>query len=501
MKRSISNFILLISIVFPLFVMANPPQPQVPREAFQGFYREITYDIQCKSGSCSPGVCLSMANFLKSEINKRNLTTNFDPKLHCEFDGAAQSYAQQLVNPHVQYINVVIPAIAQVLKDNLQQISNTSHIVNRLQQRTASIPFPGYQSTPTPSPAAPTNNQTANRRSIDSRVIEYPFSRVIRELECTGDGCPQGLCSAAVEVFRNEIRNQGLTTNISAQNLCHSSASGQQTVNLQSRLKTGHYQYLTESAKAFARILREISGNNQIAIYDYDYAFENRVSSVLEQLHTRHVLSNTPAASDLNFLNQIQRIQGQSQANINRLISLSRGYSDLITRRSASARGCVNSPNTNPNFSCLNDQERYGITYYTGSGYREINQALRINQIIPQTRTMISQIQSGMRKLRPFRGVVFRGINTQQPFANVQAGGTLRDSGFLSTSTSPKTAMEFARSYSGTLLILSSKTCVSVDDISASRGEGEVICHPGTRFQITHRISQEGTLYILADEI
>lgn len=132
---------------------------------------------------------------------------------------------------------------------------------------------------------------------------------------------------------------------------------------------------------------------------------------------------------------------------------------------------------------CLITQNEYlAIRIYTGSYYRQINSALRNLdlQSLKNYKILIKFLMSGLNKLENYVGVTKRGSSLKSELTTFcEAGNAFADRGFMSTSV----ASGFGGEYR---FILASATCKYVAPISTYSQEEEVLCLPGTLFQVRY---------------
>jgi hypothetical protein len=137
---------------------------------------------------------------------------------------------------------------------------------------------------------------------------------------------------------------------------------------------------------------------------------------------------------------------------------------------------------------CFITQNEYlAIRLYTGSYYRQINAALRNLdlQSLKSYKVLIKFLMSGLNKLDNFVGVTKRGSILKSELTTFcEAGNAFGDRGFMSTSV----ASGFSGAYR---FVLASATCKYVAPISTYTQEEEVLCLPGTLFQV--RYFQDGS--------
>ena len=130
----------------------------------------------------------------------------------------------------------------------------------------------------------------------------------------------------------------------------------------------------------------------------------------------------------------------------------------------------------------LTQNEYVAIRIYTGNYYQQINAALRNLdlQTLKNYRVLIKFLMAGLNKLENYVGVTKRGTNLKSELTTFcEAGNAFGDRGFMSTSV----AGGFGGQYR---FILASATCKYVAPISSVSSEEEVLCLPGTLFQVRY---------------
>lgn len=140
----------------------------------------------------------------------------------------------------------------------------------------------------------------------------------------------------------------------------------------------------------------------------------------------------------------------------------------------------------------MTDAELLAIAYYTGDGYRVLNQSLRQQENLEEVKPVITLVNSGLDKLKSYRGYVRRGTNMPAEFlAQHEIGADLIYTGYTSTSLGDGFSAQYK-------LVIFSQTCKYLDPISSVKGENEVLCKPGTQFHILH---QEGNTFLMYEKL
>jgi hypothetical protein len=146
----------------------------------------------------------------------------------------------------------------------------------------------------------------------------------------------------------------------------------------------------------------------------------------------------------------------------------------------------------------LDDSHRNAIKEYTGSMYIDVNQALRKGKPIPaadrKDMKLVDEAFSKAKTTEPLE--VYRGIGPSDSdmFANLKAGDSFQDKGFVSTSTDKDTADNFSRGDTPTMMQINvpkGSKAISVDSMSvfqkgghAKRSENEILLNRGGSFKV-----------------
>lgn len=141
-------------------------------------------------------------------------------------------------------------------------------------------------------------------------------------------------------------------------------------------------------------------------------------------------------------------------------------------------------------------REAAAVKHYTGSGYAEINAALRTDAAPTGASASLSVFKKAARALndvlgrlgKPHVGDVYRGINpervgavTEEVIKDYVVGKTVTWPAFTSSTTARGTAGAFGdRIY----FIIDAKTPRSLKKLSAYPGENEVLFRAGTKFEV-----------------
>jgi hypothetical protein len=124
--------------------------------------------------------------------------------------------------------------------------------------------------------------------------------------------------------------------------------------------------------------------------------------------------------------------------------------------------------------------EYLALSLYTGAYYQQINAALRKLDLqqLKNYRLLIKFLIAGLSKIKDYVGVTKRGTNLKsETIGHCKANAAFADRGFLSTSV----GAGFGGNYR---FVLASKSCKYIASFSRFPDEEEVLCLPGTVFQI-----------------
>nr|WP_264081681.1 ADP-ribosyltransferase [Gandjariella thermophila] len=140
-----------------------------------------------------------------------------------------------------------------------------------------------------------------------------------------------------------------------------------------------------------------------------------------------------------------------------------------------------------PELRPLTDEQLYVIADYKGSGYKEINEALRAGDpdALERLAPKIETLESSIEKMPRYKGETYRGIAVRQAdlddlLARYEIGKTVREPAF--TSTSPDSP------YHGNVMFVVDST--NGRDISCL-GEHEVVYPPDYEFTVTDKYFDE----------
>ena len=147
-------------------------------------------------------------------------------------------------------------------------------------------------------------------------------------------------------------------------------------------------------------------------------------------------------------------------------------------------------------FAEISDDEAGALIGYSTNLYPGFNGPLRagIDQLAKDQAALTKLAISGLNKLPPFNGLVYRhGQNFPGYEAVNQEGGIVSDMAFLSTAVKQQ-ACANAGEFHEVLEVLTSGTGRDLSRLSAfGQGEAEVLFKPGTRFRVTRAVRKHPT--------
>ncbi len=135
----------------------------------------------------------------------------------------------------------------------------------------------------------------------------------------------------------------------------------------------------------------------------------------------------------------------------------------------------------------LSVAEKVAFQFYTGSGYREINRALRTGGTsADKFKLMTAMIEAGLQKLSPYQGQVKRGAQLpSEALSKYQVGSVITEPAY--TSTSLTSGFSAAHQF-----VIKSVSGHYVAPYSAHPSEFEVLFSAGAKFKVLQRKEEEG---------
>lgn len=135
----------------------------------------------------------------------------------------------------------------------------------------------------------------------------------------------------------------------------------------------------------------------------------------------------------------------------------------------------------------LTSDDLSALTHYTGSGYIDLNDALRSDILDASQHARVEALNNALAKLPPYEGAVVRGSNLPpEALAQYQPGEYIIEKGFMSTTTSPAVAQ--APAFVGNVEFrIFSCTGRDISAHSMFPGEQEVLFPAYTRFFVVDK--------------
>lgn len=136
----------------------------------------------------------------------------------------------------------------------------------------------------------------------------------------------------------------------------------------------------------------------------------------------------------------------------------------------------------------LTSEEQLALADYTGSGYQDLNSALRSDALDASQHARIDALNNALEKLPAYQGPVIRGTNLPpEVLAQYQPGEVITEDAFLSTTTNEAVARSPTFAGNVEFRILSS-TGRDISFVSMFPGEQEILFPAGTRFYVVSKI-------------
>ncbi|MDO4763847.1 MAG: ADP-ribosyltransferase [Flavobacteriaceae bacterium] len=147
--------------------------------------------------------------------------------------------------------------------------------------------------------------------------------------------------------------------------------------------------------------------------------------------------------------------------------------------------------------------EALSMNEYTGSFYRKINPYLRGGRIPPNTDfdKCIKVINSGLDKLKTYKGMVFRGADLSPEAINdykkaLETGKTIIEKYYFSTSSEEEKSFTKNTKYR-----VLSKRGKMIEEISQFSSEKEVLFKEGSKFKVKNIKEEKGITFIDMEEV
>ena len=131
--------------------------------------------------------------------------------------------------------------------------------------------------------------------------------------------------------------------------------------------------------------------------------------------------------------------------------------------------------------------DRLALADYTGSGYQDLNSALRSDALDASQHARVAALNNALEKLPAHDGPVVRGTNLPPDvLARYQPGEVITEKAFLSTTTDPAVAHSPAFAGNVEFRILSS-TGRDISSVSLFPEEQEILFRAGTKFYVVNK--------------
>lgn len=141
----------------------------------------------------------------------------------------------------------------------------------------------------------------------------------------------------------------------------------------------------------------------------------------------------------------------------------------------------------------LKREEVQALRAYKGPAYREFNAQLRGDRSLSYLQPAIEALDAALSRARTARPIrVYRGVTGQTTYGRASVGDIIEEKGFMSTSTNPDTADNFASAHDGIVIeirlpqdYVGGAYVNRVPDIHHL--EYEFLIRPGSRFRVIER--------------
>jgi hypothetical protein len=136
----------------------------------------------------------------------------------------------------------------------------------------------------------------------------------------------------------------------------------------------------------------------------------------------------------------------------------------------------------------LTSDDLSALDDYTGSGYQDLNSALRSDALDASQHARVQAISDALQKLPPYHGPVIRGTDLPpEVLAEYRPGEVITEDAFLSTTTNP--AVSRSPSFAGNVEFrIMSSTGRNISSVSMFPGEQEILFPAGTKFYVVSKI-------------
>jgi hypothetical protein len=134
--------------------------------------------------------------------------------------------------------------------------------------------------------------------------------------------------------------------------------------------------------------------------------------------------------------------------------------------------------------SAFTAEDLSALADYTGSGYQDLNNALRIDALDASQQARVDALNRALEKLPAYEGPVVRGTNVpQEVLDGYKPGEVVSEPAFMSTSTNPAVAQSPTFAGNVEFRILST-TGRDISSLSLFPGEQEILFPPGAKFYV-----------------
>jgi hypothetical protein len=136
----------------------------------------------------------------------------------------------------------------------------------------------------------------------------------------------------------------------------------------------------------------------------------------------------------------------------------------------------------------LTSDDIWALADYTGSGYEDLNSALRSDAVDASQHARVEALNSALEKLPSYQGPVIRGTNLlPEVLAQYRPGEFFIEKGFMSTTTN--TAVARSPMFAGNVEFrILSNAGRDISPVSMFPGEQEILFPAGTRFYVVSNI-------------
>ncbi len=161
-------------------------------------------------------------------------------------------------------------------------------------------------------------------------------------------------------------------------------------------------------------------------------------------------------------------------------------------------------------YNWTEDEDSSVKAYMDNAGYEEINEALRYGDADEWMKRIKKDINSALKKVPAFEGMVYRGIKIDKSelrsfLRRYKERGEVIERGFLSTSLSKKKALEFTlddgegEEMIPILFTINSKSGGNISELQPE--EKEVLFRTSTKFKVQDVTVKSGRVSITLDEL